>query len=180
MSERVGERTGQELTLLAGTAESLPYGQEEFDLVLATSVMEHTADPLRAVQEAYRVLRPGGGFYFWTTSILCPRQREITRFPAFSWYPDPVKKRIMNWAVRSRPALVGHTQTPALHWFSPGRARRLAEQAGFSGVYERWDLIRPDELTPARGRVLRLVSDRTVLRRAADVLIEGSSYLFVK
>jgi hypothetical protein len=86
----------------------------------------------------------------------------------------------MTWAADSRPALIGHTRTPALNWFSPARSRRLAQAAGFSAVYERWDLIRLDELTPARARLLGLIGDRTVLRRAADVLIEGSSYLFVK
>ncbi len=180
VSELVAGRTGQPLTILDGTAESLPFPDGAFDLVLATSVMEHTADPLSAAREAHRVLRPGGGFYFWTTSVLCPRQREIRRFPAFPWYPDRVKKRLMRWAVSSRPSLVGYTTRPALHWFSPGGARRLGAAAGFSETYERWDLHRPSELSPLRARAFGVVSRCTALRRAADILIEGSSYLFIK
>ena len=180
VSELIAEHTSQPLTIVDGTAESLPFPDGAFELVLATSVMEHTADPARAVAEAHRVLRPGGGFYFWTTSILCPRQSEIRRFPAFPWYPDRVKKRLMTWAATSRPALIGYAATPALHWFSPAWVHRLARTAGFAEVYERWDLHRPSELSPTRAWAFRLVRGRAVLRRTADMFIEGSCYLFVK
>ena len=50
--------------------------------------------PIRCARpvEAHRVLKPGGGFYFWTTSVLCPRQGEIARFPAFSVVSRTEKK----------------------------------------------------------------------------------------
>jgi SAM-dependent methyltransferase len=180
VSELIGERISRPLTIVDGTAETLPFADEEFALVLATSVMEHTTDPVRAAVEAHRVLRPGGGFYFWTTSVLCPRQSEIKRFPAFPWYPDRTKKRLMTWAATSRPALIGYTTRPALHWFSPWSVRRMARTAGFSAVYERWDLHRVSELGPARGRALGVIRKHGALRHAADMFIEGSSYLFVK
>jgi SAM-dependent methyltransferase len=180
VSEQIASHTSQPLTILEGTAERLPFSDGTFDLVLATSVMEHTIDPLRAASEAHRVLRPGGGFYFWTTSVLCPRQSEIRRFPAFPWYPDRVKKRLMRWAATSRPALIGYTTTPAMHWFSPASARRLARAARFSNIYDRWDIHIPEERGPLGARALRLVRRHNALRRAADVFIEGSYYLLVK
>jgi SAM-dependent methyltransferase len=180
VSARIGEHISQPLTIVDGTAETLPFADEEFTLVLATSVMEHTTDPLRAAVEAHRVLRPGGGFYFWTTSVLCPWQSEIKRVPAFPWYPDHMKKRLMTWAASSRPALIGYTTRPALHWFSPSSVRRIAQAAGFSAVYERWDLHRSSELSPARARALGVIRQHRPLRRAADIFIEGSSYLLVK
>ncbi len=176
----VGELLGQPVEILDGTAESLPFADGCFDLVLADSVMEHTADPRRAAEEAFRVLRPGGGFHFATTNALCPRQAEIRGFPAFSWYPDALKHRLMAWAVRSRPASVGFTTTPAYHWFTPRRAMELVHGAGFSAIYDRWDVRGEDCLAPSSAALLRAIRRHTILRRAADVLREGSSYLAVK
>ena len=43
-----------------GDACNLPFGDGEFDLVLATDIIEHVDDDLRAVSEIRRVLAPGG------------------------------------------------------------------------------------------------------------------------
>lgn len=39
---------------------------EEFDVILCTEVLEHVDDPFSAVQELYRVLKPGGKLYLTT------------------------------------------------------------------------------------------------------------------
>ena len=39
---------------------NLPFGDAEFDLVLATDIIEHVDDDLRAITEIRRVLAPGG------------------------------------------------------------------------------------------------------------------------
>lgn len=43
-----------------GAAERLPFADQHFDVVLAQLVLNFLADPLRAVAEMRRVLRPGG------------------------------------------------------------------------------------------------------------------------
>ena len=44
----------------AGSAYQLPYDDASFDVVYAHQVMQHLGDPVRALREARRVLRPGG------------------------------------------------------------------------------------------------------------------------
>ena len=44
----------------AGDAESLPYGDGEFDLVVGHAFLHHLPDPAAALVEMRRVLRPGG------------------------------------------------------------------------------------------------------------------------
>jgi len=43
-----------------GDAHSLPYNNEAFDLVYSRYVLEHLAEPVKALSEMRRVLKPGG------------------------------------------------------------------------------------------------------------------------
>jgi len=43
-----------------GSAESLPFGDNEFDLVISSGVYNLVVDKEKALAEAYRVLKPGG------------------------------------------------------------------------------------------------------------------------
>lgn len=46
----------------SGNAESINWESEDFDIAMMEDVMEHVEKPLKVLQEAYRVLRPGGLF----------------------------------------------------------------------------------------------------------------------
>jgi SAM-dependent methyltransferase len=60
-----------------GTA--LPFGDRSFDLVLSHSVIEHVADPLTYLKEAFRVLRPGGHMLLQTAPYLSPSGAHLPR-----------------------------------------------------------------------------------------------------
>jgi ubiquinone/menaquinone biosynthesis C-methylase UbiE len=51
---------------IIGTVESLPFESNFFDLVISAWVLEHLADPKKAFQEIFRVLKPGGKVIFLT------------------------------------------------------------------------------------------------------------------
>lgn len=62
--------------LIAACAESLPFADAAFAVVVADSLLEHVADPASAFAEMLRVLRPGGSIVLW--------------FPNRRWLgPDP-------------------------------------------------------------------------------------------
>jgi SAM-dependent methyltransferase len=179
-SREVAGATGRPIEVLEGTATEIPYPDRSFDLVHAQSVMEHVPDLEGALREVHRVLKPGGGFYFYTTSALCPRQNEIRRFPLFPWYPDRLRRRIMDWAVRERPELVGGTTAPAVHWFTPRGTRAALAAAGFGPVFDRWQLKRDDELQGARAMVFRALRDHAWLRPVGEVVVPDSAYLAIR
>ena len=60
------EEHGVTLDLRAGVAESLPYRDSAFDLVVLDNVLEHVDDRERTLDEIARVLRPGGLLYLVT------------------------------------------------------------------------------------------------------------------
>jgi len=171
---------GVDITVLDGIAENLPFESEQFDIVHASSVIEHVLDAEAAFKEAYRVLKAGGVFWFSSASSMCPCQDEIRGFPCFGWYPDRLKRRIMEWAKTKRPHLVGHTETPAINWFTPWKARRMLRKAGFRAVYDRWDLRLPAEGGKAYRLALRFVRLCAVTKIFADIVIPSCSYAAIK
>lgn len=62
-SERMVELTRQRgIEAYVGDVQELPFGDGEFDCVLAGWVLYHVLDRERAINECFRVLRPGGRF----------------------------------------------------------------------------------------------------------------------
>jgi ubiquinone/menaquinone biosynthesis C-methylase UbiE len=56
---------------LRGDAHALPFVDGAFDVVLCTEVLEHLTEPQRAIDEMFRVLKPGGELLL-TTRFLFP------------------------------------------------------------------------------------------------------------
>lgn len=52
-----------------GLADSLPFGNASFDVVVADNVLEHLENPDAVFGEVARVLRPGGTFLFKTPNV---------------------------------------------------------------------------------------------------------------
>ena len=180
LARRLAEHEGVDVRIEKGAAESLPLPSGQFDLVHANSVIEHVTDVRAALAEVFRVLKPDGVFWFSAASSLCPRQREISGFPLFGWYPDRLKRRIMQWAKTRRPHLIGHTQTPAVNWFSPFKARRLLRRPGFREIYDRWDLRLLSEGGALHAAALAAARSSALAKLLADVLIPACSYAAVK
>ena len=180
LAGRLADHEGVGIDIRPGCAEQLPLESGEFDFVHAISVVEHARDPQAAFDEAHRVLAAGGVLWFATASSMCPRQHEIGRFPCFGWYPDRLKRRIMAWARANRPELIGHTQTPAMHWFTPAKARRMLAQAGFGKVYDRWDIRLPAEGGRLHRAALGFIRSCRLTKLLGEIMVPHCSYAAVK
>lgn len=71
------------VTIVQGDATNLPFGDNEFDYVVCSEVLEHLPDDAAAAREIYRVLKPGGRAIITVPHTLYP----------FNW--DPI-----NWTLQ--------------------------------------------------------------------------------
>jgi ubiquinone/menaquinone biosynthesis C-methylase UbiE len=103
----VARESATAMHLVRGDAARLPMASESFDLVLSVTALEFAADPERAVQEMWRVVRPGGRLVVGVLN---------------AWSP---------WAWQRRRESRGQ-QTPFshAHFFSPAEFLELLRQLG--------------------------------------------------
>lgn len=57
---RICRRQGGRAELINSEADTLPVRSSAFDVVVMLDVLEHVADDRKVIEEAYRILRPGG------------------------------------------------------------------------------------------------------------------------
>jgi SAM-dependent methyltransferase len=65
------------------SAQQIPFAANSFDTVVSTEVLEHVADPLQAMREMRRVLKPGG-FLILSVPMYWPRHEvpyDFFRYP---------------------------------------------------------------------------------------------------
>jgi O-antigen/teichoic acid export membrane protein/SAM-dependent methyltransferase len=119
------EDRGLSVPLTVASAEKLPWPDASFATVVADSLIEHCDDPLEALVEWRRVLRPGGRLLLWSPNRFALATDPHVRLWGLGYLPR-------SWA----EAYVGIRRGGA--WLprtlSAWAAARLARRAGFEGV----------------------------------------------
>ena len=118
------KEAGSGMPLVCGLGEALPFPAESFDLVIGLWVLEHLAQPERALGEIRRVLAPGGYFIFLTPNALHP----LIRANRLSQMLPALQRRLI-------PRLYARAEadTFRVHYCAntPARLRALAAAHGF-------------------------------------------------
>jgi SAM-dependent methyltransferase len=77
LSESMIRQRGEDPRLLenvVGDMEALPFEDESFDAAMVVAALHHVPDPLPALREAHRVLRPGGRIFVFEPCSLRARR----------------------------------------------------------------------------------------------------------
>lgn len=121
-----------------GSAAALPFKDPSFDVCLLNELLEHVPEWRRCLDEAVRVLKPGGILYVSTTNFLCPLQQEF-ELPLYSWYPAFIKRRCEKLARTTKPEWANYATYPAVNWFSYWSLKKYLGSRGM-----RCRPVRPD------------------------------------
>jgi O-antigen/teichoic acid export membrane protein/SAM-dependent methyltransferase len=111
--------------LTAADAARLPWADASFATVVADSVLEHCDDPLAALREWRRVLRPGGRLVVWSPNRFSLGADPHVRLRGVGYLPRPLGDAYSR--LRRGGAWVPRTQ-------SAGSAARMVRLAGFGRV----------------------------------------------
>lgn len=144
-----------ETRIRQGTAEDLPFDDQSQTIVLIESVLEHVDSPIKALEEAYRVLVPGGVVYVQTTNRLrfsATGNNGEYRIPFLNWMPDLVKEAFVHQHLHFDPTLANFSPRPAVHWFSYPDLCKIGRDAGFHRFYSKLDILAGDDPALARGK----------------------------
>jgi SAM-dependent methyltransferase len=134
-------RLGLNVRTARADAESLPFADAGFDLVLGHAVLHHLPDLRRAFAEFHRVLRPGGRIVFaGEPSRIGDRLAGIPKRGAAALAPG--WRRLMRASPAPPPAAPGSAdrndhdleRCVDIHAFAPGDLARHARRAGFAQV----------------------------------------------
>jgi len=104
-ARRRAEERRLPITFEVGEATALPFPDDTFDVARASRLLEHLADPRRALSEMVRVTRPGGRIvvfdFDWDTLIIDHPDKETTRTVVLT-YSDSIRN---GWIGRQLPRL---------------------------------------------------------------------------
>jgi 2-polyprenyl-6-hydroxyphenyl methylase/3-demethylubiquinone-9 3-methyltransferase len=133
LARKRAEHDRVDVSFEIGSATGLPFADESKDVCVLPELLEHVVDWQGCLNEAVRVLRPGGALYVSTTNVLNPMQDEF-ELPLYSWYPGFLKRRYERLAVTTRPELVNHAKYPAVHWFTFFGLKRYLNARGMQCI----------------------------------------------
>lgn len=169
-----------------GTAEAIPFESSSFGFVLMESVLEHVDSPPRALAEVFRVLKPGGVLYVYTTNRtkLHPGLRTSEySVRGFNWFPKLVQECYVFDMLHYSPELANYNPRPAVHWFTFATLCGLGREAGFGQFYSPLDVIDERSAFVARSRIRRWALERVRYRpwlRALALTQSGGAIFMLK
>ena len=124
-----------EVTTVVTEAETLPFADESFDLVLGHAVLHHIPDLDQAFSEFRRVLRPGGVIVFagepsryGDRLAALPKRTGTLVAPAWRRVVGAHVRAVAEADQSEGHSLEGEVD---VHAFAPADLRRLLERAGF-------------------------------------------------
>ncbi len=107
---------------VCGRAESLPFAKQSFDWVVANAVLPYVDEVAHVMQEVYRVLKPGGFFFFshWGPDTLAPVRAlapwAVNTFEDMHTLGDRLKDHGFHEVVLDRQMIRVHYPSPRMIW----------------------------------------------------------------
>jgi len=144
-----------------------PFDNNVFDAIFSLTVLEHIENPKAFLQEMFRILKPGGGFYFITPNS----------YHYFVWISRIVGERVAR-IIQKKRGLLEEDHFPTFYRLNSLKIlRKLGVQLGFKSVelcfYEGSDVVTywPTILKPLAIIYAKLVNNIHLLHIFKAIII---------
>lgn len=173
VGQKRAEEEGLEMQFINCSATNIPLPDACLDICVVPELLEHVVDWQPVLDEASRVLRPGGLLYLSTTNRLCPVQEEFT-LPLYSWYPAVLKRRYEHLALTTRPEIANYAKYPAVHWFTYYQLRKALRERDFDQFLDRLDMIEVRVEGTTQAKVASVLKRVPFFRFLVQIITDGS------
>lgn len=173
---------GLSIDFVVADATRLPFRDSCFEIAYSDALFEHVPDWQKIALEARRTLCGNGVFFVRTINKHCPINPEINHLHFYPWLPEAIKRPILGWIMRNKPAWVNYTKFPAINWFTHRGLAHFLEGLGFE-AYEVLDLAKKETTRPSKQRiffVIELLKKIRILRYFVYPLMGMVQILAVK
>ncbi|MFH0889241.1 MAG: methyltransferase domain-containing protein [Planctomycetota bacterium] len=134
LNYRSQEENKTNLIGIMGGAESLPFMDDSFDMIVTSEVIEHILDKEKAINQMHRVLKPGGRLFIST-----PARLAVEFWNNFFWLPQKIKRIF-------KPRKVSSTEkAPYDEPLTQRQLKRYLQQAGFTIEQFQQNVLMPHE-----------------------------------
>lgn len=158
---------------LQADAEQLPFPDEFFDVVFSNGVLHHTPETGKAIDEVYRVLKPGGkavimlyaknSFYYWVILFFLKGIVSGNIFKSRNWLG-----KVTEWMSREPQKVFN----PVTKVFTANEVCRLF--SGFNTVKIRKSSFNVQQLPKIGSLLSKLLSKKTGLDEAGVFIVRES------
>ncbi len=169
---RVFDEFGNTVRFVKGSLIDLPFEDNSFDLVASTGVLQHTANPEKALSELIRVLKPGNtlylgvygkhGLFSWALSLV----RIFTvKIPLIPQRTIDALISMLGLSPLVRYQILDYLYVPNLDRFTPDQLKKWFIQYGMKNPRRIYN-VTPDEASEFRREGTVYTYDpRTLLNR---------------
>lgn len=84
-----------EQRIINAPGENIPFDDNSFDIIYSTNVLEHVQDPYKVIDEAVRVLKPGG-----ILQIVYPNYHSYFDGHYAVFHPPLISRKVLPWLVK--------------------------------------------------------------------------------
>jgi 2-polyprenyl-6-hydroxyphenyl methylase/3-demethylubiquinone-9 3-methyltransferase len=172
-AREVGRKWGIEPDIELGNIEEADIGNEDYDVIVASSVFEHVEQWELALQRVYRALKPGGALFFSSTNKFSITSGEYPML-FYGWLPDRLRYRFRIARQGEGIMKLGID----FNQFRYSQLRRAFRRAGFSRVLDRVDMKDPAGVADPRKRAILKLARRSRLVKT-PVLLFCDATIFV-
>jgi 2-polyprenyl-3-methyl-5-hydroxy-6-metoxy-1,4-benzoquinol methylase len=170
--EKVAEASEWLPNIEVAPGEHLPYGDNEFDVILLNEVIEHVDDDRLTIREAYRCARRGGHIIIYAPNRLYPY--ETHGFYLFGRYYFRLLP-VVNWL----PHAIRDVFCPHVRVYTAREIKRLFDGLNVELVAETHILPGLDNVAERYGFVGRLIQKARDLVEATPLRCFGISHFVV-